>query len=111
MYIISLSNSVSGDVRKIEFVKQPRNQISVENSDVMFECSAVTIPTEKVSYLWKKDGEYIDTSKIPRASISSDGKLVIKSILTEDFGVYECVAMCDEGALLSHPAKLEKPGT
>lgn len=97
-------------MRKIQFVKQPRSQVSIENSDVAFECSALTTPAETVHYLWKKDGKYMDTLTMPRASISSQGKLVIKSIQTEDFGVYECVAMCEEGAVLSQPAILSKAG-
>ena len=96
---------------KIEFVEQPRSQVAIESNRVVFQCAAVTTPADKVRYLWKKDGKYLDTQAMSEMSISPQGSLIIKSVRAEDFGVYECVAMCEEGAVISQPAKLEKAGS
>lgn len=82
----------------------------MENKIVTFECSANAIPYEKLAYLWKKDGRYMDMNST-RASISAEGSLVINRIGTNDFGSYECVAMSDNAAVISQPAKLDKAGS
>ena len=96
---------------KIEFVVQPRSQVAVEGNRVVFQCVAVTTPVEKVRYLWKKDGKYLDTLAMSLMSVSPQGSLIIKSVRAEDFGTYECVAMCEEGSVISQPARLEKAGS
>lgn len=103
-------DSLPGDVVKLKFVTEPKDQISVESSVATFHCSAVATPREKLTYLWKLNGEYIDVAKVPRMSISSQGSLQLKPVKTADFGSYECVAMCEEGAIKSQSAKLEKAG-
>ena len=97
-------------MQKLEFVKEPQDVKSIEGNAVTFECSALAMPTTKLNYLWKKDGKYIDMAETSRISVSSAGNLLINSIKTGDFGVYQCVAMCEYGAIISQPAKLEKPG-
>ncbi|XP_065066047.1 uncharacterized protein LOC135691963 [Rhopilema esculentum] len=98
-----------GAVQKIEFTEEPKSLVALENENAIFRCSAVTVPPQRINYMWKKNDIYMDISKMPRAEITSSGSLVISSVKRSDFGSYRCIAQCTDGALISQQAKLEKP--
>eukprot|EP00794_Sanderia_malayensis_P008883 gene8883-9833_t len=93
----------------ISFAVQPVGHVSLEGFNAHFNCSAIVSPQgTTIVYLWKYNGIYINTNTHRRFHISPTGSLVISGVTAEDFGTYQCVAQCTEGAIISLPAELEK---
>ena len=97
-----------GQCLSISFITQPVEQISLEGFNASFACAAITSPVKAVTYLWKLDGNFINTNQKIRFRIAADGRLSIRDIQSVDFGVYQCIAQCADGAIISQPAQLVK---
>ena len=94
---------------KFEFTVQPTDQTSLEGTNAIFPCSAVSEPARTITYLWKRNGKYIDMINNKRFEARLGGDLVITSLTQEDFeNDYQCVALCSDGAIIGRSAKLKK---
>ena len=72
----------------LKFNIRPRNTYVNIGNDVTLECNVYGIPGPTIE--WYHDGEAIEPGDI--FEVSPTGSLTIKQAITEDSGIYQCVA-------------------
>jgi len=90
-------------------VKNPRSIVIKEYSNEVFlECSAHDYGIGSIQYRWEKYQPSSDTWMIPNRAdkIFMFAKLVFDEIREEDQGMYRCVAINNDGSVISEHATI-----
>eukprot|EP00112_Aurelia_sp_Birch-Aquarium-sp1_P023045 Seg6722.2 transcript_id=Seg6722.2/GoldUCD/mRNA.D3Y31 product="Interference hedgehog" protein_id=Seg6722.2/GoldUCD/D3Y31 len=87
---------------------EPLKQVRLKDSSVTFQCLTAIVPSQAITYLWQRNGSFIDASINGGIIITNDGRFTIKRIILEDFGSYQCVAQLGNSAVVSQSATLER---
>ncbi len=72
----------------LKFNIKPSNTYINVGDDVTLECNVYGIPGPTIE--WYKDGEALETGDF--YNVSPTGSLTIQNVITEDAGIYQCVA-------------------
>ena len=88
-----------------ELMEYPKNQLTIEGSNVTFSCIAGGVPSPRIS--WTINGTAINVTANPRINLTADGQqLIVTNVNRTDSGEYRCVASNKVGNVTSMAAKL-----
>ena len=86
-------------------MEYPKNQTTIEGSNVTFSCVASGVPVPRIS--WTINGTAINVTANPRINLTADGQqLTVTNVNRTDSGEYRCVASNKVGNVTSMVAKL-----
>jgi len=72
-------------------MEYPKNQLTIEGSNVTFSCVASGVPWPRIS--WTINGTAINVTANPRINLTADGQqLTVTNVNRTDSGEYRCVA-------------------
>ena len=88
-----------------ELMEYPKNQLSIEGSNVTFSCIASGVPWPRIS--WTINGTAINVTANPRINLTADGQqLIVTNVKRTDSGEYRCVASNNVTTVTRNAAKL-----
>ena len=88
-----------------ELMEYPKNQLTIEGSNMTFSCIAGGVPSPRIS--WTINGTAINVTANPRINLTADGQqLIVTNVNRTDSGEYRCVASDKVGNVTSMAAKL-----
>ena len=86
-------------------MEYPKNQTTIEGSNVTFLCVASGVPVPRIS--WTINGTAINVTTNPRINLTGDGQqLTVTNVNRTDSGEYRCVASNKVGNVTSMAVKL-----
>ena len=88
-----------------ELMEYPKNQLTIEGSNVTFSCIAGGVPSPRIS--WTINGTAINVTANPRINLTANGQqLTVTNVNRTDSGEYRCLASNKVGNVTSMAAKL-----
>ena len=64
--------------------------VGVQGQSLVLQCMALGFPNPSIT--WRFNLRQITAADAPRLSVTPDGGLIINSVVTNDDGLYQCVA-------------------
>ena len=115
----SISNVLSLNIDTLPvIVQQPQSVVATVGSEVMLECSAMSLPTPEIT--WIKDGTIVDEGSDNRIDINQAlvmssmdevlSTLMIVNVSLSDDGEYSCNASNIVGSVVSNTVNLTVQG-
>ena len=88
-----------------ELMEYPKNQLTIEGSNVTFSCIAGGVPSPRIS--WTINGTAINVTANPRINLTADGQqLIVTNVKRTHSGEYRCVASNNVTTVTRNAAKL-----